>query len=533
LLKFDGGTILGVLFDRFTKRPVHSFDEVEARRIVASRGERLTSRYWGAYVAILLTTDSETIIVRAPLGELPCYFAAFGGGTVCASDAALLIDAGLRPKLAWDAVIRELAWRDVRGTETCLSGLSGLRGGDRLLISDRDAHVDTVWSPWAFTSSTDHPSSAELDDRLRREVTACVAARASGFDHVLVQLSGGLDSSIVAASLANSRTPFSLATMTTRDPLGDERTYAKAVADRVGRPLNEAMRDIARVVPDRSPAARLPRPVGRLFEQESARIAYEIATGVRAQAIVTGGGGDNVFCSLQSAAPVADRLLAHGPTWGAFETAREIERLASVSVPAVLWAALRRLPPRNRHRSPVPDLSFLTHDAETAAGEPPHSWLAAPADALPGTAAHVKLLAAAESLMQGFDPQADVPTIAPLLSQPVVEMCLSIPTWRWFACGLNRAVARRAFARELPELVVMRASKGTPDSFVAEIYERFRPVLRERLLGGVLAAERIFDTVAVDRAFAQAGGFAPPNYRRLLRLADVELWARSWSSRTG
>ena len=37
-----------------------------------------------------------------------------------------------------------------------------------------------------------------------------------------------------------------------------------------------------------------------------------------------GGGGDNVFCALQSAAPVADRLLTDGPGRGFFSTARAI-----------------------------------------------------------------------------------------------------------------------------------------------------------------------------------------------------------------
>jgi asparagine synthase (glutamine-hydrolysing) len=430
-------------------------------------------------------------------------------------------------------LIRELAWRDVRGRETCLSGVSGLRGGDHLMIADQGSRVETLWSPWAVISSGDELPPAEMADRVRRNVMACVAARASVFDHVLLLLSGGLDSSILAASLARGRTPFSLATFTTRDPLGDERVYAAAVADAVGQPLHEAIREVARIDLDSSIAARLPRPAGRLFEQESARISGEVASRVGAGAIVTGGGGDNVFCSLQSAAPVADRLLVQGPGKGAFETAREIGRLASARLPAVLWAALGRLPQRHRHSPVEPDVSFLAPEARCAIGRPPHAWLAAPTGALPGTAAHIKLLAAAESFMQEFDPQAALPTIAPLLAQPVVETCLSVPSWCWFRGGLNRAVARRAFAGDLPDRIIRRGSKGSPDSFAAEIYERHRLALRERLLGGVLVAERVLDPAALQASFSQAGALVPAEYRRLLRLADVEAWARGWLGRAG
>jgi asparagine synthase (glutamine-hydrolysing) len=275
----------------------------------------------------------------------------------------------------------------------------------------------------------------------------------------------------------------------------------------------------------------LPRPAGRLFEQESMRISEDLAAHVDAQAVMTGGGGDNVFCSLQSAAPVVDRLRAQGPSKGIFDTAREMALLASVSVPTVLWAALGRWVRSGRGSPPEPDLSLLAPAARDVTRATPHRWLVAPSGAHPGKAAHVKLLAAAESFMQGFDPEGDLPTVAPLLAQPVVETCLAIPSWQWFAGGLNRAIARRAFERDLPELIVRRVSKGTPDTFAAEIYERYRVALRERLLGGVLAAERLLDIATVERAFVQSGSLAPANYRRLLRLADVEVWARTWIGR--
>src|SRR3546814_10234900 len=41
--------------------------------------------------------------------------------------------------------------------------------------------------------------------------------------------------------------------------------------------------------------------------------------------------------------------------------------------------------------------------------------------------------------------------VAPLLSQPVVELCLSIPGWQWVAGGSDRAVARQAFASRSEE----------------------------------------------------------------------------------
>lgn len=532
-LHFSGGTIVGSLFGREYPRAVETVNETEARRIVASRGERLIRRYWGDYVAILSPGETETAIVRAPFGELPCYHLVTDAAIAVASDVGLLADAKLlRPSLAVEALVRELAWREFRGSETCLAGVEELLSGDRLTIANNDRRIDALWSPWSIDQTESVPPDDELAERLRRQVVACVTTRASPFDRVLLLLSGGLDSSLVAVSLAESCVPFDLVTMMTRDPLGDEREYAKAAADALGRSLHEAQREIARIDPDRSPAARLPRPAGRLFEQDTAQIAAEIAARTGGRAILTGGGGDNVFCSLQSAAPVADRLLMEGPGWGVLETARTIGGVAQASVPAVLWAALSRLPTRNRRSPTAPELTFLAGGARDAVGLAPHRWLATPADALPGQAAHIKLLAVAESFLRGFDPQADLPMVVPLLGQPLVEMCLSVPSWRWFSGTSNRAVARRAFSGDLPQAIAWRRSKGTPDSFAAEIYERYRLVFRDRLLGGLLAGERLIDTAAVEQAFSKAGVFAPTEYRRLMRLAEVEIWARGWAGRT-
>lgn len=533
VIEEDRGLVIGPLFDRRFAGPVANLAKAEWDQIVVTRGERLAAMFWGGYVAVLRGSDGTVDVVRAPFGELPCYWIRRDGVVAVASDPGLLVETGLlHPVVAWEPVIRELAWPDLRGSETCLAGLRSLRGGERLSITSGEPVLAALWNPWDHVTPVRDHRAGSVVDGIRRATRLCVASRASACDHVVLLLSGGLDSSIVAACLADARTPFSLATLTTRDALGDERDYGRCVAEAIGRPLHEALRDVSRIDPRRSTASRLPRPAGRMFEQETARIAEEIGLAVGAQAILTGGGGDNVFCSLQSAAPAADRLLVSGPGPGFMETAREVSRLAPASLPAVLRGAIRRVWPWAR-RSPVsPNMLFLSDGAREAVGAaPPHPWLVPPGGALPGKAAHVKLLALAESFQQGFDPQSPLPTVTPLLGQPLVEACLAVPSWRWLEDGRNRAVARRAFAGDLPGQVAWRRSKGTPDSFAAEIYERYRLDLRERVLGGLLAKHHIIDVAAARRAFDESGSLVPPEYRRLMALADVENWARAWAER--
>src|SRR3546814_3536458 len=102
---------------------------------------------------------------------------------------------------------------------------------------------------------------------------------------MLLLLSGGVDSSIVAACLAHAGCAFDCLTLVTANPSGDERSYARLAAESVGAALVERMREVSRIDLTRSAAAHLPRPVGRSFEQESRRLAEETCGEPAAQVI--------------------------------------------------------------------------------------------------------------------------------------------------------------------------------------------------------------------------------------------------------
>lgn len=118
-----------------------------------------------------------------------------------------------------------------------------------------------------------------------------------------------------------------------------------------------------------------------------------------------------------------------------------------------------------------------------------HPWLQARPWALAGKAAHIVGLVRAHLTLES-DRSRVAPVINPLLSQPIIETCLSIPSWRWREGGRDRAAIRDAFADNVPEAIVERKIKGTPDPFCGEIIQHKRQELRERLLEGQLAAHR-------------------------------------------
>jgi asparagine synthase (glutamine-hydrolysing) len=528
-----GGVIFGSLFARDTSRSIDTLATQAQKDICQSQGEQLIDDFWGGYVAVLPSEDARSVsVVRSPFGDLPCYYVETSDAVILASDIPLLIAAtDLRPVVEWQALTRHLIASNVPRSETCLSGIRELRGGQRLTIDADQIAVSEMWSAWICAKSQ-FSTRAEAADHLRRSVLDSTAAVAGQFDRIVLKLSGGVDSSIVAAALARAPATFSCVTLVTKNPSGDERRYARLVAEAFSAPLQETYRDPAHVDLTRSASAHEPRPTVRSFLQESDRICRTAAAESGAGAIFDGGGGDNVFCSLRSAAPVADSLLSEHPEAGFLQTAKSVARLAQASVWTVGKSALAKAWFKSPAFQWKGDTRFLSRQSQSMVqAAVKHPWLEAPGDALPGKAAQIALFVRAQCYVEGLDPLAPYQLVAPLVTQPVVETCCRAPSWMWFDGGRDRAIARAAFCEELPAEVIWRRSKGTPESFMAELYEANRPIIRELLSEGLLAANDIIDRDALAAELRHSGPVRGSNYVRVMQLLDAEVWARSWSLR--
>lgn len=521
----DNGVLLGRIFLRGQTTAARALDDAKQAAARATQGEFLVETCWGSYVALLPDpTGPAWHVLRAPLGMLPCLVANRDGIVWVASDVPLLEQAGFgRPPVDWDALTLHLAKPELRHSRTCLAGIIDLLGGHRLKIGTEPTTLQPLWTPWPFAARPE-VQPADAATRLRGAIDLTVAAMSDGHDRALLMLSGGIDSSIVAASLKRAGRDFETLTFRPDGAGGDESDYARTVADHLAVPWHEIRPDPDRVDPGRSASGHLPRPNERLFYQEFDRAGIALARTLGAGAILHGGGGDNLFYGHPSVAPIADCLLTAN---GRFKSsAAALADLTGSSLWRVMALATRRALRKKRPLDTASlRLRFLA--VGTAVPDRLHAWEAPPEGILPGRSSHAALLAHTLSLVEAADPLRAIPNLPVLLSQPLLQTCLEMPTDLWFAPGRNRAIAREAFARDLPANVIERRSKGTPDAFVATIFERKRREIRALLLDGELAAHGLLNRPLLASVLDDPAPSRGYDFARILELVDAEAWVRS------
>ena len=437
-------------------------------------GAAAVERLRGDFSFVLWDGGRGTVLAaRDGLGVRPLYFATTATG-LCVSNvlSAVRTHDGVGRGLNEPAVLSflEYGWnRDT--TATTFAGISRLAPGGALMLSQtqRQPLVYTHWrmpepEPLRYTRD------GEYEEHYRSLLDEAVRDRLSG--DVAIMLSGGLDSTSIAATasrVAHARSVWSLTLRTPQVESMDESRLAAAVAAQAG--IANEQRDL-RIVALAERTRQTPEPCDEPEAATNQALYADVST--RASVIFSGEDGDGLF------APPGLRSMAR--TDGLLET---IRRVAGYTVrhghhPYLgIWLADRLRFWRNRDRQVRPN--WITAGAAPAADEPSSP----PHRSRPEAAARLT-----SSVWQSIHQRADrafhgaaVELRWPLLDTRLIEFVLAIPAVPW--CQRKQLV-RRAFAAELPADVVNRPKMSVPgylDWLVGEWRQRTGavcPPLHER-----------------------------------------------------
>lgn len=478
---------------------------------------------WGAYVALVHDPLEESVsLFLDPSGLLPVYHQVTPDHHLFTTDPELLVAAPSYPDIL-DHLLRP----ELRQVRTCLVGVEEVRSGSLVSFIGGRSETDQLWTPDGYVLSRPVSSFAEASDLLRHHSIDAVGAWARFFGKVGVAASGGVDSSLVCAALAKANAPFDCITLATGDRSGDERHHASAVAEFLGVDCLERFLDPLLFDPARSASFGLARPSRRAFLTLFDDLLEDARLECDASIVMDGNLGDNLFCYLHSAAPVADRLRANGLGSSSFGTLLDMCRLTDCSLPVMIAATCRRLTGRGAHDPWPADWRLLNREQHSRCPLPLTPWLDNWTPDRSGRTDHLCLLMHAQNHINGLTGPRS--RLSPLASQPLVELCLSIPTWLWAEGGINRAVARAAFATDLPSRIVRRTSKSGPDSLIRVAFAKNRAAIAERLLDGQLASNGLLDRPAVEAAMKVNEFTDLTLVERILDVLEAENWVRSLS----
>lgn len=529
----EAGVIIGVLFSKISAARLKSLPSVAPVggdfQLLAAW---LVRECWGAYVAVLADRATESVAVLVdPSGLLPVYRTKTDTHLIVVSHPRFIEQTcGKRPQPSWTELRTHLERPDLRLRNTCLENVHEYSPGEITRLSEPHIPGKPVWRPDRFMPVNTAISCGQVAHELKDISTSVIGAWAGFLGPTAVAASGGVDSSLICAALSAANQPFDCVTLSTSDPSGDESAYVRRLAAHLGVRTIARVYDVASIDPLHCVSSELARPSRKSFMAALDAELFGAAQSLGASVIFDGNGGDNLFCFLHNAAPVVDRLYCNGPGRGLASAFIDMCRLTGCDLPTMTRAALRRAIHRFGPGLWAPDLRLLapSHN-EFTSGDPVTPWFDVEVGRHGGKRDHLALIMRNQNHVNGIAAEG-LPRFSPLLSQPLVEYCLSVPTWVWCTDGINRAPARAAFAADLPREIVMRTSKAGPDSFLREFFAAHRAVYRELLLDGLLARHELIDSKAIEKAINVDIRSEGSIIYRLLDLAEAENWARSWQN---
>lgn len=502
--------------------------QVPALPSTAALREYILLNCWGDYILVQSDPEHSQVldVVRSPSHacELPCFYSISDSHGFITSDVTLASDAGLyRRSVDYRSIAHRLIYPAIKMSSSALEGITELLPGHTLHLRRASSSVGQNWNPWAFVSH--EMRYADMEDAahaVRSSVEMVVRALADRDKIVLVELSGGLDSSIVAACLGLSMATLHCATMTSSFPGTDERDYAAAVAGMLDTGISVMELHLSDAALDFPVPRELAAPSGGPLQYAVDGLMQSPASLLDVNSAFSGAGGDTVFGFLTSAAPAADALLAAGPRTGM----RAIHDLATFHQ-CTYWKAGRLALGKLLRSDPelLVDRSFV-HPRVISPEPQLHPWMVNPPRALPADRHRIHELSGTQAFRDTCLRSFVRPLRMPLLSQPVIEACLRTPSWMWFAGGQNRAVARQAFSDILPPSILGRKSKGTMTAYLGAFHRRRKQEIIHFLVDGQLHEKGLLDADALLHLAASDQSHDERTFMRLFHLCILENWVR-------
>lgn len=527
------GIMVGKLFDRDHYNDVHFNDELAHNFI--NDPKKISASCWGRYSGALYNKTTKAItLIRDPQGLSTLFYSVIPGGILFSTELALLY-AALEHKPAIDMTYfahylihtnHALASTPFEGIKELLPGMS-LR-----MDSHGECSHELLWDTSGLHGSfiTD-PKNVE--EELLATLRSCTKAWVGQAPGVCVQLSGGTDSSglmlLLRDVLPASTKLIAVNYIDSKTQSSNEIEYAQEIAD-ICDSLLYFLDSQASSLFDKLPQNFLPnRPSTLLLSFNSSRQLNELAIQHNCPEIMNGQGGDHVFLAPPPKYALADYWLERGirDITSPLNTLSGIYRAPWLSLvhdnAKAVTSYYRNSRYIKREETPYLDKNFINKL------EPQDFYLNTILKNFhPGKATHIESLCHAVSYSERDQSSLHSCLTHPLLSQPVIELGLKIPTYQSFHDGYDRIFFRRAVSRLKNSKSLWRRIKGQTTGSVVKECASHAHEIRDILLHGKLIASGMIHRHWYEQEITKIQHGYSENIWPILHLLTAELWFKQW-----
>jgi len=520
--------LLGEVFPRKHKTVEETVKLLEGDRPNAA-ATAVTESLWGRYTLFCIGRQSGLCAwYREPSGSQRLYTWRNDAISIVTDSitSELIAAIGHRPSINWERVAQLIRQTEMSASFCALNAIEIVQPGMLQARSDSRIASTIIWSPERFCAAC----TIEEAEQLPKLASECVSRWLEGHPRVTIGLSGGLDSSIVAGLLANDpKSPFIQGlTIIPESPGGDERAYARSVARKWNFGLVEA-----RVTPEQlnylelQAATPTVEPAVYGLDVLADRLSSDLADTFGATRIFSGQGGDAIFFQPHVAAIAADYFRSKGLTPGFFRIASSIALATNTSLWPVLRSALSSAASFEQREIPAAlggPIGRHVWDGERLL----HPWNAESQHLPAGKRLQIAMLTNCQLFHRATRTAVNRRLVHPLLSQPLVEACLGIPTWKLVPDRRERGLARDLFGKLLPQQVQGMRGKGEASGFYNRVINSHLPDIRPLLMDGALASAGVIAPGLLDTWLTTEHLLWKDDHPTIGALISLEIWSRQW-----
>lgn len=519
---------------------VHAYEEY---------GDAFVKQLNGMFALALWDNRRQRMVLaRDRMGIKPLYYTHDQGRLLFASEAkALLAYPGFRPRLDLVSLSHYLTYDYVPTPRSIFAGVKKLRPGHVLIVEDGLSREECYWE-LELTERRTSASVSDMADELWAALRESVAMELMSDVPLGVFLSGGIDSSSVAAAMTDLGAEVRTFSIGFRESSFDESSYSRRVAEYLGT-RHEQLELEPELMPRLVPAVAdfLDEP----FADPSVIPTYLLSRFAR-QGVTVALGGDG-----------GDELFGGYPMLQAHRLAGYYQRLPLPLRRSLIPGIASKLPVSHGNFNLEVKAKRFLSAADYPAAERHHLWLAAFSEegkaALLQDEVLAELAKAAEThgplqehmshcsglaqlnqilyldmkmyLEGDILPKVDRASMScslevrvPLLNAKLLELMLHAPLNLKLRGLTRKYLLRRAVAGRLPKDIIKRPKKGFGIPVAAWLRSDLRPMLLEYLSPPRLASQGLFNSEYVARLIEDHLAQRKDNRKPLWTLLMFQLW---------